>query len=263
MNKERADKILVKTGLAESRHQAQALIMAGLVYKGEEKVEKAGQLISVEENLSLKETLPYVSRGGLKLEEAVNFFKLPVKGKAVADLGASTGGFTDCLLQKGAQRVYAVDVDTRQIDWNLRKNPKVILIEKNARYLTKEDFQEIPDLVTMDLSFISVLKVLPAVKGFLGKGEILCLVKPQFEVGKQEVGKKGIVRDPGLHQRVLVHMKEQAEKIGFSFRGVRRSSLQGQKGNQEFFILWSLEKEPVSSSEVKTLIKEAVHGKRN
>ncbi|MCK4759176.1 MAG: TlyA family RNA methyltransferase, partial [Candidatus Aminicenantes bacterium] len=163
MKKERADKVLSSRGLAESRQKAQALIMAGLVYSGEQRIEKPGQMIAVDMELSLKERLPYVSRGGLKLQEALEAFEIPVQDKIAADLGASTGGFTDCLLQKGAKMVYAVDVDTSQIDWRLREDPRVVCIEKNARYLSKGDFADIPEIVTTDLSFISVLKVLPAV----------------------------------------------------------------------------------------------------
>lgn len=263
MRKERADKIIVNRGLAESRHKAQALIMAGLVFSEGRRVEKSGQKIGVDEKIFIKEKMPYVSRGGLKLEGALDAFEIPIGGKVAADLGVSTGGFTDCLLQKGAKRVYAVDVDTRQLDLRIRKDPRVILIEKNARYLKKSNFRETLDIVTMDLSFISVLKVLPAVKEFLGAGRLLSLLKPQFEVGKGEVGKKGIVRDPFLHQEVLWKIASEASRIGFKLRGVIETSVRGQKGNREFFAFWSLEEDSLSPARVQRIIKEVVWDEKN
>jgi 23S rRNA (cytidine1920-2'-O)/16S rRNA (cytidine1409-2'-O)-methyltransferase len=207
--------------------------------------------------------MPYVSRGGLKLKEALEAFQIPVQGKVTADLGASTGGFIDCLLQKGAKRIYAVDVDIRQIDWRLREDPRVICIHKNARYLKKDDFGDALDIVTTDLSFISVLKVLPAVKEFLGGGRLLSLIKPQFEVEKGQVGKKGVVRNPALHEDVLDRIIEEAHKMGFALRGLIKSSHRGQKGNREFFIFWSLEEESLGQGEVQRLIKEAVWNEKN
>ncbi len=257
--KDRADKMVVNTGLAESRHKAQALIMAGLVYAGGRKVDKAGQLLDVEVDLTLKETLPFVSRGGLKLDEALETFAFSVEGKTAADFGASTGGFTDCLLQRGAAKVYAVDVDTRQLDMKLREDPRVVLVEKNARYLKKEDISDRLDIVTIDLSFISVLKVLPAVRDIVDDGVVVSLIKPQFEVGRHQVGKKGIVRDRSLHEKVLLTMAKEAEDIGFSSAGVMRPSGRGQKGNQEYFILWKkkgLGQKP--SVVISDIIKEAV-----
>jgi len=263
MKKERADKIIAERGLAESRQKAQALIMAGLVFSEGQKIEKPGQMISIDQEISLKEKMPYVSRGGLKLEEALEAFKIPIKGKVAADLGASTGGFIDCLLQKGARKVYAVDVDIRQIDWRLREDPRVICIQKNARYLKKDDFGDALDIVTTDLSFISVLKVLPAVKEFLAGGKLLSLIKPQFEVGKGQVGKKGVVRNPALHEDVLDRIIEETRKTGFALRGLIKSSHPGQKGNREFFIFWSLEEETLSKGEAQRLIKEAVWNEKS
>jgi 23S rRNA (cytidine1920-2'-O)/16S rRNA (cytidine1409-2'-O)-methyltransferase len=258
MKKERADKIVVGRGLAESRQKAQALIMAGLVFSEGQRVEKPGQMISLDEKITLKEKMPYVSRGGLKLEEALEVFKIAVEGKIAADLGASTGGFIDCLLQRGARKIYAVDVDTRQIDWRLREDPRVICIQKNARYLNKDDFEDALDIATTDLSFISVLKVLPAVKEFLGDGLLLSLVKPQFEAGKGQLGKKGIVRDPAVHEDVLDKIISEAHKMGFALRSLIKSSHRGQKGNREFFVFWSLGKNSLSQGEAKRMIKEAV-----
>lgn len=238
--KDRADKMVVTAGLADSCKKAQALIMAGLVYAGGQKVEKAGQLLDAEVGMTLKETLPFVSRGGLKLDEALETFDLTVEGKTAADIGASTGGFTDCLLQRGAARVYAVDVDTRQLDRTLRQDPRVALVEKNARYLEKEDIPDFIDLVTIDLSFISVLKVLPAVHNIVNDGIVVSLIKPQFEVARNKVGKKGIVRDRALHEQVLLFIAREASAIGFSFVDCMKPSVRGQKGNQEYFFLWKI-----------------------
>ncbi|MGB2764327.1 MAG: TlyA family RNA methyltransferase [Candidatus Aminicenantes bacterium] len=263
MKKERADKIVTNRGLAESQKKAQALIMAGMVFSEGQRIEKPGQMIGLNQEISLKEKMPYVSRGGLKLKEALEAFNIPVHGKIAADLGASTGGFVDCLLQNGVKMVYAVDVDTSQIDCHLREDPRVICIEKNARYLKKDDFPDVPDIVTTDLSFISVLKVLPAVKEFLGNGWLLSLLKPQFEAGKGQVGKKGVVRDPALHEEVLNKTIKEAYINGFVLRNLIKSSVRGQKGNREFFILWSLSENPLNQGEIQRLIKEAVWNEKN
>lgn len=263
MKKERADKVLASRGLAENSQKAQALIMAGLVFSGKQRIEKPGQMIASDRDLTLKEKMPYVSRGGLKLAEALEVFKISIQDKVAADLGSSTGGFTDCLLQKGADRVYAVDVDISQLDWHLKEDSRVVCIEKNARYLTKDDFAPTPDIVTTDLSFISVLKVLPAVKEFLDNGQLLSLIKPQFEAAKEQVGKKGIVRDAAIHEEVLTGTIAEAHKMGFVTRGVIQSPIRGQKGNREFFIYWSLTEEPLSQKEIQSLIKEAVWNEKN
>jgi 23S rRNA (cytidine1920-2'-O)/16S rRNA (cytidine1409-2'-O)-methyltransferase len=259
MKKDRADRLVVSRGLAETREKAQALIMAGLVYAGGRLVEKPGQLIASDETLFLEKGLPYVSRGGLKLEEALDTWKISVSGKAAADLGSSTGGFTDCLLKRGACCVYAVDVSTSQLDWRLRHDPRVVPIEKNARYLSREDFTGKVDLVTLDLSFISVLKVLPAVREFLGEGVALCLLKPQFEAGKGQVGKKGVIRDPGRHEAVLGRVLEEAQKLGFGVAGLLRCSTRGQRGNREFFALLIPGGNPLPREELRALVREVVH----
>ena len=257
--KDRADKMVVAAGFADTRHKAQALIMAGLVFAGGAKVDKAGQLLDVGVDLTLKDTLPFVGRGGLKLDEALEKFDVVVEGTTAADLGASTGGFTDCLLQRGAAKVFAVDVDTRQLDMTLRQDSRVVLVEKNARYLEKEDIPDELDLVTIDLSFISVLKVLPAVRNILGKGLVVSLIKPQFEVGRNQVGKKGIVRDRALHETVLFSIAQEAEEIGFFPLDVMRPSVRGQKGNQEYFFLWT-KKDPGQKPSVviSDIIREVV-----
>ena len=261
--KDRADKVVVDRGLAESRQKAKALIMAGRVFSDGERIEKPGQMVSAAMEIIVKEKMPFVSRGGLKLAEALDTLGIQVTGKIAADLGSSTGGFTDCLLQRGVQKVYAVDVDTRQLDWRVREDPRVILIQKNVRYLDKKDFSDSLDIITVDLSFISLLKVLPAIKSFIREGLLVALVKPQFEVGKGQVGKKGVVRDPNLHEEVLVKMIEEAEKMGFQAIGVVKSAIRGQKGNQEFFILWSIHHPALKTGRLKRLIKEAVRNEKD
>jgi 23S rRNA (cytidine1920-2'-O)/16S rRNA (cytidine1409-2'-O)-methyltransferase len=261
--KERADKVVVDKGLAESRQKAQALIMAGRVFAGRERIEKPGQKVFLDTEIFLKEGKIFVSRGGLKLNEALDVFQVPVEKHVAADLGSSTGGFTDCLLQRGARKVYAVDVDTRQIDWRLRKDPRVVLIEKNARFLKKEDFDDPLDVVAVDLSFISVLKILPAVKTFVGDGKLLALIKPQFEAGKGQVGKKGIIRHPSQHEEIIRRMIDGAKNLGFQTTGLLRASLKGIKGNQEFFLLWSLVNPPLQTDRLEKLIKEAVWDEKN
>lgn len=256
--KERADKLLVDQGLAENRSKAKALIMAGLVKASGKKVRKAGDFIQKSISLSLENTTPYVGRGGLKLEKALNEFEIDLKGKTVIDLGASTGGFVDCMLQRGAIKIYAIDVDTRQIDWKLRNDSRVILISKNARYLKKDDFDENIQLVTMDLSFISILKVLPAVQDVLTKGKIICLVKPQFEAGREQVGRNGVIKDYNVHQEVLEQIVEKILEMGLKVQGLTESPIKGQKGNREFFILCSVKGENINTKGLKIWIKEAV-----
>lgn len=235
VNKERADRLLVEQGLATSREKAQALILAGLVFRRERPVRKPGELVDRGDPLILIDRLPYVSRGGLKLAEALDRFKVDVSGCVAADIGSSTGGFTDCLLQRGARTVYAVDVDSRQLDWKLRRDPRVVMIEKNARDITCGDFGERPRVATMDVSFISIRKILPALKNIPSLGTLLALIKPQFEAGRRAVGKKGIVRDPEVHRQVLKEVIEGAGQEGFLPRGLIRCSTRGQKGNTEFF----------------------------
>lgn len=263
LKKDRADKVLLSQHLAESWQKAQALIMAGLVYAGGRKVEKPGQLVGVDEDLSLRKGMPYVSRGGLKLEEALDAFSINVQGAVAVDLGSSTGGFVDCLLQRGARLVYAVDVSVSQLDWRLRNDARVNPVEKNARHLTSRDFAEKPDVVTIDLSFISVVKVLPAVRGFLRDGIALSLLKPQFEVGRGLVGKKGIVRDPARHEAVLNQVLDEASRLGFGVRGLIKCSVRGQKGNREFFAYLTLAEDHMPQEKVRELVKEVVHEPKN
>jgi len=230
---------MVEKGLVPSREKAQALIMIGGVKVNGQVMRKPGQKIREDALIEiLQPPCPYVSRGGVKLEGAIKGFGINVEGKVCLDVGASTGGFTDCLLQHGAKRVYAVDVGWGQLHWKLRNDPRVICLEKkNIRYLPKEEIPEEVDLVTIDTSFISLKLVIPAVLKFLKeKAEILALIKPQFEVGKGEVGKGGVVRDPEKHKRVIEEIRIFSQNLGLHPIGVIESPILGPKGNKEFFI---------------------------
>ncbi len=239
--KQRIDLLLVEKGLATSRTQAQALVMAGAVVAGEQRIDKPGQLVSSELPLRVKEDAApqkYVSRGALKLEKALEVLPVDPRGLVCADLGASTGGFTDLLLQRGAVKVYAVDVGYGQLHARLRADPRVVVREReNARHLTGAALGEQVDLVTGDLSFISLRLVLPAVKALLkAGGAAVLLVKPQFEVGKGEVGKGGVVRDEGQRRAVLEQVKEAASALGFEILGEVESPIEGPAGNREWLI---------------------------
>jgi len=256
--RERADKLLVGRALAPSREKAQALIMAGLVTSGGRAVRKAGELLDPEAGLEVARPLPFVGRGGLKLEEALDRFGLDVGGAVALDIGASTGGFVDCLLKRGASKVYAVDVDTKQLDWGLRNDPRVVTVEKNARHLVPGDVPEPPDIVTMDVSFISVLKVLPALAAVPGDWDLVSLIKPQFEAGPKDVGRKGVVRDADVHAAVLGRVVEGARGLGFGPAGMIRCSTRGQRGNVEFFVRWVKGDPDLNAGFVSAWIKEAV-----
>jgi 23S rRNA (cytidine1920-2'-O)/16S rRNA (cytidine1409-2'-O)-methyltransferase len=236
--KSRLDVLIVERGLAPSREKAQAMLLAGNVLVNGQKAEKPGTQIATDSQIEIiGETLRYASRGGLKLEGALQDFAVSPQGKVCLDVGSSTGGFTDCLLQNGALRVYAVDVSADQLDYKLRKDPRVIAIERNARYMRAEDVAEKLALVTMDVSFISVTKVLPSVVPVTAAGaDFLILVKPQFELEKREVGKGGIVRDPPSHQKAIERVTAAAIELSLEILGVRPSHLTGAEGNQEFFL---------------------------
>ncbi|MQG33663.1 MAG: TlyA family RNA methyltransferase [SAR202 cluster bacterium] len=233
----RADRLLVDRGLAESREQAQALIMEGVVYTPSGRVLKAGSTLAGNVDLEVKGRLPFVSRGGVKLAHALDEFHLDVTGLTGLDVGASTGGFTDCLLQRGAQRVYAVDVGHGQMDYRLRQDSRVVVLEKvNAR--NPFEISEPVDLVTMDVSFISLALVIPEAARHLNPGRyILALVKPQFEAEKEQVGRGGVIKDPKVHAAVLGKMVNWAVDQEVRLRNMCRSPIQGDAGNQEFFIL--------------------------
>jgi 23S rRNA (cytidine1920-2'-O)/16S rRNA (cytidine1409-2'-O)-methyltransferase len=234
VGKERLDVLLVTRGLAESRNAAQKLILAGEVFIGENRADKPGMPVATDVPIHIRRGLPYASRGGLKLEAALDGFALDVSDLTCADVGASTGGFTDCLLQRGAARVYAIDVGYGQIDWKLRRDPRVVVMERtNARYL--ESLQEPIDLATIDASFISLTLILPKVYGWLKPdGQVVTLVKPQFEAGRDQVGKGGVVRDPAIHADVLRHVLTWANAQGLTPLGTIRSPITGPAGNVEF-----------------------------
>lgn len=239
MAKERLDKLLVEKGLVQSRERARAIIMAGNVAVDGEKVAKPGAPIDPEARLEIQaEESSYVSRGGEKLEGALKTFGIDPRGMVAMDVGASTGGFTDCILQKGAEKVYAVDVGYGQLAWRLRKDPRVVNLERrNIRYLPRDEVKEELDLILIDTSFISIEKFLPHLIGFLKTGgAIVGLIKPQFEVGRGEVGKGGVVRDKALHQKVVNRISDFSRKLGLTVLGATESPLLGPKGNKEFFI---------------------------
>jgi 23S rRNA (cytidine1920-2'-O)/16S rRNA (cytidine1409-2'-O)-methyltransferase len=239
MAKERADKVLVERGLVDSRTRAQALILAGQVLVREQRIDKPGQLIDPNAEIRIKgETLRYASRGGLKLEAALREFNIDPAGKNCLDVGASTGGFTDCLLQHGAACVWAIDVGHNQLVWRLRQDSRVVVLEGvNARSLDSGQFPIPFDLATIDVSFISLTKILPAVRPCLtDTADCIALIKPQFEVGRGEVGRGGIVTDPAKHQRVLNQIKDAATAIGFRPVGVIESPILGAEGNREFLM---------------------------
>ena len=234
----RLDVLIVERGLAPSRERAQALLLAGNVLVNGQKMEKPGSQVAADARVEIiGEALRYASRGGLKLEGALEDFAASPEGRVCLDVGSSTGGFTDCMLQRGAARVFAVDVTVDQLDWKLRQDKRVTTVERNARYLRVEDIAERPGLVTMDVSFISVTKVLPAVVTVAAPGaDFLILIKPQFELEKSEIGKGGIVRDAALHQKAIARVQAAATTCGLEILGVRPSHLPGTEGNQEFFL---------------------------
>jgi len=236
--KVRLDCLLAEKGYAESRQKAQALIMAGKVFVGNTLVDKPGKEVDPESAITLKESLPYVGRGGIKLAGPLDELNISVEGLVVMDIGSSTGGFTDCVLKRGAKTVYAVDVGKGLLDISLRNDPRVRVLEgRNIRYLDPAEVGELADLVTIDVSFISLELVLPRVKDFLKEdGAVLALVKPQFEVGKGQVGKGGIVRDPVKHREVLDRITTFAESLGFKPMAELVSPITGAKGNKEFWL---------------------------
>jgi 23S rRNA (cytidine1920-2'-O)/16S rRNA (cytidine1409-2'-O)-methyltransferase len=236
--KKRLDLLVVERGLADSREKAQAMILAGEVRVNGERSDKAGAQIAGDARVEVSGTSgKYASRGGLKLEGALEDFGVGARGKICVDIGASTGGFTDCLLQHGALRIYAVDVTPQQMAWRLMQDARVVQIKANARNLRPEQIPEAADIVTMDVSFISVAKVLPAVVAASGpKAEYLILVKPQFELDRGDIGRGGIVREASLHERAINRVRAAAEAAGLRVEGVRPSRLTGAEGNQEFFL---------------------------
>lgn len=237
--KKRLDLLMVERALAPSREKAKAYIMSGDVYVDGQKEDKAGTMFQETIKIEVRgNTLPYVSRGGLKLEKAMNHFEVTLDGKVCMDVGASTGGFTDCMLQNGAVKVYSIDVGYGQLDWKLRNDPRVVCMEKtNIRYVVPEDLQEPADFSSIDVSFISLTKVLLPVRNLLTEnGEIVCLIKPQFEAGREKVGKKGVVREKSTHHEVIEKVALYAQSIGFKILNIDFSPIKGPEGNIEYLI---------------------------
>lgn len=246
IKKERLDVLLVKSGLATSREKAKAIIMSGIVYVDGNKEDKAGTTFPETVNIEVRgNTLRYVSRGGLKLEKAMQEFGITLDGDICMDVGSSTGGFTDCMLQNGAQKVYAVDVGHGQLDWKLRNDDRVVCMEKtNIRYVTEDDIADRLDFASIDVSFISLTKVLVPVKNLLkDKGQIVCLIKPQFEAGREKVGKKGVVRDRKVHAEVIDMVIRYAESIELYPLGLTFSPVKGPEGNIEYLLYLSKDRE--------------------
>ena len=258
--KKRLDVLLTERGLQESRQRAQAVIMSGEVFVNGQRVDKPGTAVAEDARIEIRGgTLAYVSRGGLKLEKAMATFPIDLHGAVCADIGASTGGFTDCMLQNGAEKVYAVDVGYGQLAWKLRSDPRVVCLERtNARYLTHEQVPDELDFASVDVSFISLKLILPPLNGLLKDGgHAACLVKPQFEAGREKVGKKGVVRDPDVHLEVLEHFLGHAKESSFTVLGLTYSPIRGPEGNIEY--LGYLEKGPWQERtfDLKALVEES------
>lgn len=238
--KQRLDMILVEQGFASSREKAKATVMSGVVFVNGQREDKAGTVFETDKiQIEIRgNTLPYVSRGGLKLEKAIDRFDLHLEDKVCMDVGASTGGFTDCMLQNGARKVYSVDVGHGQLDWKLRNDKRVTCMEKtNIRYVTPDQIEEVPEFVSIDVSFISLTKVLGPVQALMADdGEVVCLIKPQFEAGREKVGKKGVVRDADVHQEVIRQVIDFAETLGFVPLHLDYSPIKGPEGNIEYLL---------------------------
>ena len=259
-NKTRLDVLLTEQGLQESRQKAQATIMSGLVFVNGQRVDKPGTAIPNDAKIEIRgNTLKYVSRGGLKLEKAMAEFPIELNGCICGDIGASTGGFTDCMLQNGASKVYSVDVGYGQLAWKLREDPRVVCMERtNARYLTPEQIPDPLDFASIDVSFISLKLIFPALYGLLRQGgEIACLIKPQFEAGREKVGKKGVVRDPAVHLEVLEHFLTHAKESHFTVLGITYSPIRGPEGNIEYLGYLKKCDEPDGSFDLPTLVAES------
>lgn len=261
VEKERLDVLLVQQGLANSRELAKAYIMAGNVYVDGQKEDKAGTKVAVTAKLEVKgNQMKYVSRGGYKLEKAMDVFGIRLNGKICLDIGASTGGFTDCMLQNGASKVYAIDVGYGQFAWKLRNDERVVCLEKtNVRYVTHEQVLDEGDFASIDVSFISLTKVLPAVLGVLGeKGQLVCLIKPQFEAGREKVGKKGVVRDSSVHREVIEMIVEYVRTQSLGILGLDFSPIKGPEGNIEYLIYLDKSQSGMHEDEVQARVDTVV-----
>ena len=258
--KKRLDVLLTERGLQESRQRAQAVIMSGEVFVNGQRVDKPGTAVAEDAQIEVRGgTLAYVSRGGLKLEKAMAAFPIDLNGAVCADIGASTGGFTDCMLQNGAEKVYAVDVGYNQLDWRLRTHPQVVCMERtNARYLTAEQIPQPLNFFSVDVSFISLNLILPAVRPLMAEGgEGVCLVKPQFEVGKDKVGKKGVVRDPQVHLEVLEQFLIHAANAGFGVKDITFSPIKGPEGNIEYLGYLTTREVPPYAGDLAALVEQS------
>lgn len=256
-NKTRLDVLLVDRGFAESRQKAQAVIMAGQVFVAQQKVDKPGTAVANDAQIEVRgHVLRYVSRGGLKLEKAMQTWPITLEGKICADIGASTGGFTDCMLQNGAQKVYAVDVGYGQLDWKLRNDERVVCLERtNARYLSRQEIPDTLDFASIDVSFISLKLIFPALYDLLREGgEIACLIKPQFEAGREKVGKKGVVRDSSVHKEVLESFLGYAKENHFTVLGITYSPIRGPEGNIEYLGYLRKSDEPDGSYDIDAVV---------
>ncbi len=262
--KERLDVLLVSRGLAPSREKAKTMIMEGNVFVNNNREDKAGSTFADDCKIEIHgNTLKYVSRGGLKLEKAMTHFGITLDGKVCMDIGASTGGFTDCMLQNGASKVYSVDVGYGQFAWKLRQDPRVVCMEKtNIRYVTPEDIDDALDFASVDVSFISLTKVLGPARALLkDNGQMVCLIKPQFEAGREKVGKKGVVRDKAVHEEVINKVIDFALKIGFSIRNLEYSPIKGPEGNIEYLVYIEKTSEAAKEESVDVhAVVEAAHG---
>ena len=261
VEKERLDVLLVQLGLANSRELAKAYIMAGNVYVDGQKEDKAGTKVAVNADIEVKGSqMKYVSRGGYKLEKAINEFGVALEGKICLDIGASTGGFTDCMLQNGASKVYAIDVGYGQFAWKLRNDERVVCLEKtNVRYVTHEQVPDEGDFASIDVSFISLTKVLPAVLGVLGpNGQLVCLIKPQFEAGREKVGKKGVVRDISVHREVIEMIVNYVRAQNLGILALDFSPIKGPEGNIEYLIYLDKSQSGMSEEEVQARLEEVV-----
>lgn len=260
IEKERIDVLLVNNKIVDSREKAKKYIMAGLVYVNGERVDKSGIRVPVESNIAVKgNPIPYVSRGGLKLEKALGTFSLQIRGKVALDIGASTGGFTDCMLKNGVRKVYAIDVGYGQLDWKLQNDHRVIVMDRtNIRYVERENIGELADLVSIDVSFISLKLVLPKVKELTTEDvDIIALIKPQFEAGREKVGKKGVVRDIKVHKDVIKEIYDFCLSIGLNFSALTYSPVKGAEGNREY--LAHIVKSNLNSFDIDRQIEDVVN----
>ncbi|MDA3733761.1 TlyA family RNA methyltransferase [Niameybacter massiliensis] len=259
-DKERLDVLIANRGLAESRERAKAYIMAGVVYVNGQKEDKAGLKVDVTAQIEVREKMRYVSRGGFKLEKAMAQFPITLTDKICMDVGASTGGFTDCMLQNGAQKVYSIDVGYGQLAWKLREDPRVVCMEKtNMRYVTHEEVPDEIDFSSIDVSFISLTKILLPVYNLLKDGgEVGALIKPQFEAGREQVEKHGVVKDPKVHKQVIIKVWEYALSIGFSVHGLDFSPIKGPEGNIEYLIYLRKDAQAESSLDMEGLAEQVV-----